>query len=287
MQFTNYLRRIGAGLWNAVKNTGRFLISKVFLVNISIAIGILLIIFIGISSFLKAYTHHGEALSVPDFRGLTMQEVEELARQKNLEYEVIDSVYNFTGRKGTVVDQTPPPDFKVKEGRTIFLTRQKYRRARVEVPSFVDLSAFQARADIQSLDLRVNHINYVQSKFHNLVLGQRYKGDTLRAGAKLPKGTGITLVIGKKEEAKTQIPSFVGLTTRLATSKALDFSLNIGQVYYDHTVRTKMDTVNAKVWRQEPSAGTKNVPLGRAVDIYTSLSEAKLEVGKLSDDIQQ
>ena len=291
MQFKNAFHRIGRFFKHTLKETGlffRFLITKTFLIHLAIAIVVLIAIFSGISVFLKSYTQHGESFPVPDFRGLKMEEVKDLASQKDLKYEVIDSVYNFTGRKGTIVEQTPPPGFKVKEGRTIFLTRQKYRRARVEVPSFVDISLSQARADIRSWGLHLQRVRYKKWDFDDLVLAQFYKGDTLKPGTKLPKGAGITLVVSVESTSKrTTVPSLIGLTSTIANSRAIDFKLNLGREKYDYTVKTRMDTVNARVWRQEPKPKSGAVHIGTPIDVYLTLSESKLDVGKLADELEK
>lgn len=289
MQLKNAFFRIGRFFKQTLKETGlffRFLITKTFLIHFSIAIALLIAIFIGISVFLKSYTQHGESFAVPDFRGLKMQEVKELAREKKLAYEVIDSVYNFTGRKGTVVEQTPPPGFKVKEGRTIFITRQKYRRARVEVPSFVEISPSQARADVRSRGLHVERVKYKKWEYDDLVLEQYYNGKKLEPGTKIPKGSGITLVVSvESTNQKTVVPSFIGLTSKVANSRAIDFKLNLGRKHYDYTVKTRLDTVNARVWQQNPKPESGKVRIGSPVEVYLTLSESKLDVGKLADEM--
>ncbi|MFQ5335347.1 MAG: PASTA domain-containing protein, partial [Flavobacteriales bacterium] len=72
--------------------------------------------------FLDYYTNHGESLTVPDFEGLKIAELDEFCKAHQLNYVIIDSIYDLKRERGTVADQIPPPESQVKEGRKIYLT---------------------------------------------------------------------------------------------------------------------------------------------------------------------
>lgn len=273
------LRRIG----NEMLTFGRFLITKTFIIHLLI-VGLLVSgIFLGLSQWLKAYTNHGEALSLPDFRGLTLEEVEELATEKNLRFEVVDSVYTPRGQPGSVIEQNPPPEFKVKEGRRIFLTIKKTTREKVTLSALRDLSLFQARADIASLGLRVDSLVHKPSEFHDLVLNVRYQGKEVFAGEKIPKGDNLTLVVGKQADEKAEVPNLITLKLDDARNMALNQAMNLGAVLYDESIRTVQDSLNARVWRQVPAVGSDPVPLGSAIDVYLTVSKVKLDVAEVSN----
>src|ERR1035437_2021372 len=110
---------------------------------------------------LRVYTRHGQALTVPNFIGLTLEEVGRMADQKSLRYEVIDSVFTQGQAPGTVIAQNPSSDTKVKVNRTIFLTINAINPAKIEMPNVVDVSLRQAEAILQTNGLLVGYKHYV------------------------------------------------------------------------------------------------------------------------------
>ncbi|MGZ5304882.1 MAG: PASTA domain-containing protein, partial [Bacteroidia bacterium] len=56
--------------------------SKNFLLNIALIILAVIVMFVILTQFLKWYTHHGESLTVPDFKGRTVEEVERICEEK-------------------------------------------------------------------------------------------------------------------------------------------------------------------------------------------------------------
>jgi beta-lactam-binding protein with PASTA domain len=63
---------------------------------------------------LDIWTDHGHYQVVPSVKGMSYsQAVDELARH-NLGVEITDSIYDSTVAPGTVTEQTPRPDSKVK-----------------------------------------------------------------------------------------------------------------------------------------------------------------------------
>ena len=261
----------------------RFLVSKAFLKHLLIAAGIAVLLFFGVVVSLRAYTNYGESFPAPDFTGLKLEKATELATQNGLEIEVIDSTFIKSGERGTIIDQTPPPGFNVKKSRTIFLTRKKFVREKVSVPDLTDFSIKQARADLQTLGLDIKEIKYKSSRFQSLVLAQKYKGDSIKPGTKIPKGSDLTLVVGKKSNKKTRIPTLIGLTIHTAKKKILDQSLNVGSVIYDNSVETRQDTLNAKVWKQKPESTEEKITIGSTIDLWLTNNKTKLKMGKIEE----
>ena len=72
--------------------------------------------------YLQIYTKHGESINVPSVRGLQIEEAGDILKKSDLKYEIIDSLFLTTGVPGSVVEQTPEENSKVKKGRTIYIT---------------------------------------------------------------------------------------------------------------------------------------------------------------------
>ncbi len=99
-----------------------FILSKVFLKNLGLAVIILVGFVMILLIWLNFYTRHGQARPVPDFYGLTMEQTAKLAKKNKLKYQVIDSVYTSLVPRGCVAEQNPKPGFKVKKWRNVALT---------------------------------------------------------------------------------------------------------------------------------------------------------------------
>ena len=98
----------------------KFLISKLFFRHLGLAVAIGLILLLCILLWLRIYTHHGQAILVPDLSGLTVDEVDDVTSSRNLRYELVDSVYSSDMPRGTVIKQNPRASSKVKKNRKIF-----------------------------------------------------------------------------------------------------------------------------------------------------------------------
>ena len=131
----------------------RFLTTKKFLRHLGLAAAIAIILLLGTLVWLKIYTHHGQAITVPDLTGLTDDEVEDVTSSRRLRFEVIDSVFSNEMPRGTVIKQNPGANSRVKKNRKIFLTMNAVNQEMVPMPQLVGLSFRQARLAMQNTGL--------------------------------------------------------------------------------------------------------------------------------------
>ncbi len=268
------------------KNIGAFIITKTFFKNLGIAAVLGTILLFGAFFSLRFLTHHGEGLSVPDFSGYTLSQAVKIADKSDLNIEVNDSVYNAPGKKGTIITQTPPPDFKVKKGRTIHVVVKTFNPERIGMPDFTGVSLIQAKADIETYGLKIGKLKYVPDIATNNVLEQMYKGKPIAPGTKIEKNSKIDLVLGKgKSNTPVKVPLLKGKTKSAAEQYLTDNSLNPGVLMYDETVITPQDTADAIIWKQAPAA--KHYALmGSTVDLWFTLDKSKLEQTEKDSDIE-
>ena len=215
-----------------------------------------LFVFYGTLAVLRHYTHHGEALSVPDVRGMTLDEAEKLLQSKKMRWQLSDSVYVSSVKPGTVFAQSPEPDSKVKENRNIFLTVNALAPEKVKMPNVVDLSFRQAKTTLESQGLIVGQISYVPYIAKEYVLKQSYRGEEIRRGTEIIKGSEIDLVLGLGlSDERTRVPDLLGNTLTEARKVMTQHFLNFGVIDYDQTVISSADSINAFIYRQSPAAG--------------------------------
>lgn len=251
----------------------KFITSKLFFKHLGISIlvflGLILITLLG----LRLYTHHGQAIKVPDFTGLTMEEANHIALDKELRLEIIDSVYNHERKKGTVIDQNPNPGFHVKKNRRILLTTNAFNPEKVKMPNVVGVSHRQAKSMLKSVGLEVGKLIHVPDIAINNVLRQQIGDQQLTPGMPIPKGTKIDLVLGSGlSNERTAIPDLFEYTQMEARDRLLRAALNLGAVIYDETVLTDKDSARAKVWRQYPTfQENRRIRLGSSVDLWLTV----------------
>lgn len=234
-------------------------------------IAFILLIFL----MLRVYTRHGQALSVPDFRGKKMEEALSLADQRRLNLVVSDSSFVQGLEPGVVIGQNPSFDTKVKAHRTIFITINAINPEKVEMPDVVGVSLREAEARLFRYGLRVGYKRYVPDPGKDYVLKQIYKNRIVTKGTKVIKGSLIDLEIGGgygNSEGAT--PNLKGLTLEEAKDVLSRNYLNFGATIYDNSVETYQDTLNAIIWKQKPDYGT-NLSMGSSIDVWFSIRKAK------------
>lgn len=254
-----------------IKNTLKTLISKPMLIQYGFGIIFVIIAISATFLWLNISTNHDEEFSVPDFSGMTVKDAAIQAYDHNLVLEVIDSVYNGIGKRGTILDQNPPPDFKVKSNRKIFVTIKSVKPKIIKMPDFIHTTLVQARADIETYGLRIGKISYEPSIYDNVVLKQQFKGIDIPTGKDIEQGSEIELVLGKSSDmGNTVTPDLTGLLREEAELEAADYMLNIGVILYDETIISYKDSVNARVLKQSPKPNISFRP-GDEIDIVMSM----------------
>lgn len=277
MNFSRFLKISGMDfdkLTKTIKVKAKRAWSNVYSRQLIIAFGLLILLWLVMSLFLNIVTLHGMSKPVPEFRGMMIDEAISKADDANLEIQISDSIYIPGRQAGMIIDQNPKPDVQVKKGRKIFVTIITRTPKLSNVPNVVGYSLRQAKAIIESQGFVVGRLEYVSDIATNNVLEQHFNGRILNSSVKIPVGSAIELVVGLSEGDVTEVPNVVGQTFSGARSSVVESYLNIGEAVYDETVRNSIDSLEAKVYYQNPSVGTK-LGLGKRVSIYLSKNPKK------------
>ena len=256
-----------------------YLTSKSFLISIVLAIAITVMLLLITMFGLRIYTNHNESFAVPDLNGMQIEKVAEKIKANDLLYQITDSLYLGDAVPGSVIDQTPAAGFRVKRGRTIFLTICASKPEQVAMPKLTDISYRQAMNLMMSLGLNVGNIDYVPSEFPNLVLEQKQNGIPINEGRLVNKGSNIDLTVGQNRFGeKTEIPNLLGVRLDQANQLLTASYLNVGAIIYDDSFETLDDSIGARVWQQSPDPvpGAK-IEQGTSIDIWLTVDEDKLD----------
>lgn len=237
-----------------------YFLKQVALIILAILAFLVLILF-----FLRLYTRHGKEYELGDFRGLTLEEVLRDPLNDKFEFIIIDSVFDNTKPKRTIISQSPSPRTKVKANRKIYLTIVASQPEMVACPNLQDLTVRQAAAILETYGLKVGRIEYVPDIGNTVLLWKQF-GKTLSPGQKIVKGTAVDLVVGSgRGSAISFVPDLVGKTRAEAQSMISAAGLNIGNEYFLRLY----DTINVRVVKQHPPySPNAQVTIGSKIDLW-------------------
>jgi len=239
-------------------------------------------IYVGTMLFLRYYTHHGEMLPVPDVTGMMKEEAGKLLESNKMRWQLSDSVYVASVTPGAVVSQNPEPGSKVKENRNIFLIVNAKAPEKVKMPNVVDLSFRQAKSTLESQGLIIGRITHVPDIAKDYVLKQLYRGEEIRRGTPIVKGSEIDLVLGLGlSDERTSVPNLLGNSKSKAHETLTKYFLNFGVIDYDPSVVTRDDSIKAFIYRQRPVSG--EIQLGSSIDVWLTVDENQLPAKKEND----
>ena len=218
-----------------IKDFFKYFISKEFFLTLAglAALGFFLYLLVFLV-ILPSYTRHGDSVLVPDVNKMTVEEAVKALDKVGLRYENKDSTYRVDYPSLSIVDQYPTPYSRVKPGRKIFLTINKSEPPLVKVPELLDMKRYRARQTLENWKLSVGEVT-VRPDIANpgTVLGVSFEGKRIKAGALLPQGSRIDLVVSQgKLQRRVEVPNLIGLTYEDALTELRKLDLVIGSISY-------------------------------------------------------
>ncbi len=204
-----------------IKSLGRYL----FAVFICSVLG-----FIVINSFiLPGYTQHDKSRYLMDIRGNAVENALAQLKLEGFNGIVADSRYSNTVEPGTVLDQYPVPNTKVKPGRTIRLTIAQPEKM-VLVPNLIGHSQRSAELELQQVGLEIDTIfQEFNPDYPSGTVAWQYPkgGDNLQKGF----GVQVTLSLGNPPNFY-EVPDLFGLSLSKARERLEAARLKVGKISY-------------------------------------------------------
>ena len=261
----------------------RFLISKLFLINLVLSIGVAFLLFYCGLNELNDYTNHGIKKEVPYLIGTHIDDLDSKFQGTELIYKINDSTYNDEYPSGTVIKQDPNPKDNydsVKPGRTIYLTIVKEGGEYKEVPDLTGkyvISKEVAKIKLESRGFKV--IFDTKPSKDNNVIDVQVNGKTVKPGTKLIKGTVITVIHGTGgSDIAVTLPNVKGLTVMEANHVLSNANL-ILEVNYEPAALNQADSSNFVITNQNPTPGSVPqgiVSSGSTVSVIAKKSETQV-----------
>lgn len=230
------------------------------LIAIAASLFIVIIVFI----VLKHYGRVGQEYKTPYVVGMYLDELDN-SDGLNLQYVVIDSIYQQGQRGGYILRQDPDSGSLIKTGRKIYLTVTSFVPDNAIVPDLRSLSVRHAISQLENVGLHGGRLVFVDDP-HHVVLEQKYKGRAVNEGRRLEKGAMVDLVVGRGSgTTQSIVPYLVGMSPTKARSSILSASLNVGAEHYDGIT----DMSLAIVYKQLPEyTGRTGAEFGSTVELW-------------------
>lgn len=224
-------------------------------------------------------TNHGKETTVPKLLGKKMKDAVKILEKQGFKIQ-IDSTFISYKDPMEVLIQEPEAGSTVKVGRTIFITVNRKTPPSIDMPNLVGLSFRNAMLVMQSYRLVMGDTLYRPDVAAGSILEQLYNGKPILAGAKLPYGSTISLVVGEGLYGEVDVPNLIGVTWREA-KMIIDTLQLTANIVWEGTID---DTATAVIYMQQPEAlneldFTNKLPKGDMLDlrIMQSPSQSLLE----------
>ena len=144
----------------------------------------------GTLQWLDSYTRHGEAVVVPDVKGMNLRIAENELDKQSLKSIVIDSSYVKGIAPGAILEQNPSAP-------------------KVAIPDVMDNSSLrQAEAKLRALGFKITEPEYISGE-KDWVYSIKYRGRDLKAGEKVPHEAVLTLTVGNGNETMPEDSALV------------------------------------------------------------------------------
>jgi Uncharacterized protein conserved in bacteria len=242
----------------------QFLKQKKFYIHLLIIILLSFVLLWITFRILDKYTRHGEIYILPDFTGMNINEVIQ-EYDKDFNFILIDSVYPKGEAPGSIVQQDPLPNSKVKKGRNIYYIIVAKTPEKVDMPNLRNLSLRQALVLMDSHGLKVDELIYVTHFARNAVLEQKFDNKVINPGSEIIKGSKITLLMGLGDEHKKMaLPNLLGLR-----ADEVQHVLNMSGMNLGNKVFEDSDSLQyMRVVRMEPNAHQRIAEPGTFVNVW-------------------
>ncbi|MCP9754175.1 PASTA domain-containing protein [Lacihabitans sp. CCS-44] len=238
------------------------------LIHLAIIVSIVLVLFFGFFFvYLPWSTNHGDAVKVPNLKGLSMDAAEDLLDDADLDYEISDSVFVSGAEPLSIIANYPKSGANVKTGRKIYLTVAAVSAPLVKLPNIIGRSTSSAQNQLLSSGLLYEGEEKIAALEENTVLAVKINGREIQQGDEIPKGSKITFVVGDGYgNQRIDVPNVVGMAQDEADILVTGLGLTIGNVTFEVS-----DKPAGTVIRQQPSSGVdEKIKIGSPVNIWVS-----------------
>lgn len=175
---------------------------------LNIFLMLLLLVAVPVVTFmlLDSFTHHGEKIEVPNVVGKSQSAAESMLKEHGLVAVVVDSTYDKSAMRGSVLEQSPTAGYEVKGGRVVYLTVNMNGEPIVELPDVVNYGSLrEAESLLKSMGFKLTPHESLMGRPKDLVIAVKQGGREVYAGQRVSRERPLTIVIGGGEIDTTEV----------------------------------------------------------------------------------
>ena len=201
------------------------------LIRIVISIFGMIFIFSIIAEYLvmPVYTRQNQNRVMIDIKNRSLDDAIKVLESENYRYEVSDTLYTNKFQLGTIVDQYPQPNTRVKSGRTVRLKISQPEKS-VAIPNLIGQSRRSAELELNQMGLLIDTVyTEYNPEYPNGTIAWQYP----KAGDRRKKGMGIQITVSKGMPPNFfQVPNLIGLSINQAKDLIFKSRLKVGKISY-------------------------------------------------------
>lgn len=157
---------------------------------------VLVLLVLGMRYGLALYTHHGEAIPVPNVKHKSFADAERILDDLGLVIHVSDTGYVKTLPPGCILEQSLAPGLKVKSGRIVYVTVNASHTPTITLPDIIDNSSLrEAMAKLSAMGFKLAQPQFVPGE-RDWVYGILVNGKHVVAGDKISIEDSLTIQVG-------------------------------------------------------------------------------------------
>ena len=175
------------------------------------------------------YTRQNQNRIMIDIKNKHLDDAINILKTENYKYEVSDTLYTNKFQLGTIVDQYPKPNTRVKSGRTVRLKIAQPEKS-VAIPNLIGQSRRSAELELNQMGLIIDTVyTEYNPEYPNGTIAWQYP----KAGDRRKKGMGIQITVSKGMPPNFfQVPNLIGLSINQAKDLIFKSRLKVGKISY-------------------------------------------------------
>ena len=201
------------------------------LVRLILSIIVMIFIFSIVAEYLvmPVYTRQNQNKVMMDVINRNLKDAIKLLKSENYRYEVSDTLYTNKFSLGTIIDQYPKPNTRVKSGRTVRL-KIAHPEKSVAIPNLIGQSRRSAELELNQMGLLIDTVyTEYNPEYPNGTIAWQYP----KAGDRRKKGMGIQITVSKGMPPNFfQVPNLIGLSINQAKDLIFKSRLKVGKISY-------------------------------------------------------
>ena len=201
------------------------------LIRIVISIIGMIFIFSIVAEYLvmPVYTRQNQNRVMIDIKNRSLDDAIKVLKSENYRYEVSDTLYTNKFQLGTIVDQYPQPNTRVKSGRTVRLKIAQPEKS-VAIPNLIGQSRRSAELELNQMGLLIDTVyTEYNPEYPNGTIAWQYP----KAGDRRKKGMGIQITVSNGMPPNFfQVPNLIGLSINQAKDLIFKSRLKVGKISY-------------------------------------------------------